>query len=304
MVNISKSKARFVLFGTAAVLVIGIGTVAWKLNERRAHSVDQVLDTKGSQGSDSKTYLRPDELNAVSSTKEQMAGALERAFTDHRLYEAASWPVPKREGFHLVLATPTVSGKEEQFSCGGFYNYPYCGLYLTTATSSRLLTWGESLTGLQDIEDFPDAGHVQIGFAWSFMNFSSITHQLLDLQTGAMVPLMNVEIDLTDTSANMLVIAKGNILTLFVSGQRVSGGLSPQEIQLKDENDRVMYHMQKSEIDHLVTNVQKSVEKPGPLVLLPQKDDVMKDVLHVELFGIAYELDLKAKTLKPLVSFE
>jgi hypothetical protein len=248
--------------------------------------------------------MRLSELASTSSTKAQIANVLENAFSDHKLFEAADWPIPKREGYRLVLATPTVTGVAEQFICGGFFGYPGCGLYLTTATSSRLIAWGESLTGFHDVEDFPDADHVQIGFTWSFLNYSSIAHQLLNLRTGAMVPLMNVEVDLTDTSANMLVTGHGNILMLFVSGQRVNGGISPQEVTLKDADDRVIYQMPKAEVEKLVSIAQKSVDHAPPLVLSPGKDDVSSEVLHVQLFGVAYQLDLKAKSLKPLVSYE
>jgi hypothetical protein len=287
------SRSRVMLFGTVSVLLVVVGTVMWFMNNKKPIAKTTTVPQ-------TKTYLRISELPAATSTKEVIVQALEKAFWDQKLYEAASWPIPQRDDERLVLATPTLTGKVGAFACGSFFQYPYCGLYIKTATTSRLIAWGESLAGFDNVEDIQDANHFRVGYSFTFLNYSSVAHKSLNLQTGEIVPLLNMEIDLVDTSASMLVTGLGHDLTLDVKGERLSDGLMPLEVSLKDASGHTVYQIPANEISQLKTSAGTNADNSIPLLLLPSKDDVSTEILHVKIYGVTYQLDLKSKTLKPV----
>lgn len=287
----------------ASVILIAIGAaLAWRFdawsNFRRIWNIAPTAI-----GESGKEYLVQSSLPEVTtSTKDNIPELLLGAFQSGRLFEAGSWEIPGRTDAKLVFASPTASGKQESLACG-FMGHPYCGLYVVTPTTTSLAAWGDALTGFSAIERFSDANHVIIGLAWSFWNYSNVVHKQINLTTGESVPLVSMELDITDTSAELQVSSRGRFLALKILGELDKSRLLPVSVTVNDEEDHTVYAMPANEVKRLSAAAAAGESRVQPILILPSERDLDSAKIHVQLYGISYELDMDAAKLTALSSF-
>ncbi len=283
--------------GASLALIAAGAALAWKFNP--AGSLSGPRNGMAIAENEQPAYLVLDSLPPVStSTKEQLPELLLAAFRMGRLYAAEEWPVLNDE--KLVFASPTVSGKPEKPVCGS-RDYPYCGLYLVTPTSTSLVAWGEELTGFKSVEGVPDADHAVLLRSWSFLNYSIIERIGLDLKTGEMVPLLTLELDVSDESAELQASGQGRNASLLITGGSEKSRLVPTALLVKDEKGKTRFSLSQDDVLRLAEAARSGERKP-PVAVQPSKEDVTSGQINLLLFGLPYELDLKSYKLTALTS--
>ena len=183
-------------------------------------------------------------------------------------------------------------GKPEKPVCGS-RDYPYCGLYLVTPTSTSLVAWGEELTGFKSVEGVPDADHAVLLRSWSFLNYSIIERIGLDLKTGEMVPLLTLELDVSDESAELQASGQGRNASLLITGGSEKSRLVPTALLVKDEKGKTRFSLSQDDVLRLAEAARSGERKP-PVAVQPSKEDVTSGQINLLLFGLPYELDLKS----------
>lgn len=291
------SAGGLIAVGASLALLAAGAALAWKFDfagRVRGSSVAPLTSE-----SEQPAYLVLDSLPPVStSTKDQLPELILAAFRMGRLYAAEKWPV--QNDSKLVFASPTVSGKPETIACGS-QSYPYCGLYLVTPTSTSLVAWGDALTGFKSVERVPDADHAVLLQSWSFLNYSIIERKELNLKTGAIVPLLALELDVSDEFAELQASGQGRNATLLITGESQQSRLIPKTLIIRDEKDKTRFSLPSGDVQRLA-EASLSGERKPPVAVEPSKDDVDSGQINLLLFGVPYELDIKAYKLTVLTS--
>lgn len=294
-------RERFSRGGLAAIsfslILIALGAfLAWKMGlMARARNLWNTAPV--SEQPFGKAYLLQSTLpGAASSAKSEVAELLLAGFRAGRLYTAGEWPVPRREGTRMVLAAPTQTGEAEPLRCG-FIGHKFCGLYLVTPTSTALAAWGDALTGLSAVERFTDPTHVVLTLAWTFFDYTTMEHSQLNLQTGELIPLLKLELDVTDDSAELQVSGQGTELALYINGELEKSRLVPKKITLQDSAGRTLYLLPAHEVEQLAEASRSNAVAPAPALILPSNNDVESQRVRLLLFGRPFELDIKSARL-------
>lgn len=245
---------------------------------------------------ESAVYLKEEELlKAAQAGDELIERQLKDAFDAGELFPIVTYDVPKTEN-KLVLAAPTKSGTDEFASCG-VDGQAYCGLYLQTPTSSRLLMWGSALAGFESVSEFVDSNHAVVSSAWSLFNYTSIERKQLNLDNGELLPLLLLELDSMDNGAELLARGNGAYAKLVITGSYEQGRTYPSDIRIEDERGNSTFRMDKTEVAQFA-DAQRVSEQVLPSVFLePQDDDIRTYAVRLRLFGMEYLFDVRKNIL-------
>jgi hypothetical protein len=239
-----------------------------------------------------------EDVEAATST-DRIREVLEKAFTEHQLLVAGSYPIPKTTN-ELVLAAPGFSSSTNQAISGcDLQENPYCGLYITGATGTRLVAFGPKLAGFSKVERFIDSGHAQILTSWTLYQFTSTDRKQLNLETGEIIPLLVTETDQDDRSATLNVSGSGVGLTVRMRGTTVASRLAPDGVDVINGEGKVVFTLPDSGIVPIQHAFEEDADRRlKPIHVLPTDDDVETNTLTVQFYGVPFKLDLKKHLLE------
>lgn len=285
---------------TVSIFVIA-GAVYWFLSSGPSESVLQ----NGENLESPTNFLRTEDLSSdTDMTDEDIEKELLNAFGEGRLVEALMYDIPGTDGAELVFAAPA-TGEMDEVQCG-LQGEGFCGLYVRSADEYRLVLWGSRLVGFAGVESFPDQDHAIIATAWTLYGFTSIERNQLNLETGEIVPKLLMELDISDTFAELQVRGYGDMLSLRIEGEMVGGELIPERIYLQDDNGQTISELDDETIATFVDLVQASpADDPlQALFVMPSDRDINERTIAISLYDVPYMLDLTTEALVPLQSYE
>ncbi|MBD3250912.1 hypothetical protein GF380_00315 [Candidatus Uhrbacteria bacterium] len=248
-------------------------------------------------------FVRVEEIPELSSnaTEDEVETALLEAFQQGALKEVERYPIPDSKGEALILAAPIMNDPEEVIQCS-IQRHQYCGLYRVSGEGTTLLLWGNRLAGFAGVESFDSNRTAVIATSWTLMNYTTVERHRLDLQNGALFPLLLIEQDLGYDFAELQIRGSGHLLSLWIDGQYENGRIIPEKIVLRDpENPTEVYQrMDEETIRQIGSMVRAAEEKIDPLFLLPSDQDLEREGFSILLYGQPYDLDLTQRQLTPL----
>jgi hypothetical protein len=244
-------------------------------------------------------------MNSFSNESDSGATAarLTQAFSDERLLTLRSYDL--HDGRSLVLATPVMTGDGEGggISCH-FLEHAFCSLFLLTPENDpRLLLWGDDLNGISDIESDDSSGQTVLSSSWSFYNYTEVALRELDLATGALSPIIVMELDMDHDFAHLQVNGSAGYLSLIVNGRTEKGRFLPDDISMYDASGTVLQAVDESVIMKIHEYARTSADIVTPVFLRPNRDRITRGMIDLELFGKPYDIDLAAGLLRPLETF-
>lgn len=295
MHSLQKNKTILLILGLCLVIAVIVGYEAYR--KSFTGSLNRLEPV-------SKNYLLVSELPGISATTtDTIKTSLEEAFAQRRLVVVSEYE-NKRNGDRVILAAPSfASGADSTGDCGLQEN-PYCGLFVVRANGeTKLAVFGSKLAGFSKVERFVDENHVQFLTTWSLLNFTSTDRKQLNLENSEILPLLVTETDQDDRFASMNVSGHGEVLTLEMTGTSVSTRLSPERIQLVNPSKQMMFSLPEEEIDIIRLAFQQDEKrKTKSIEVVPSDEDVINNSLRIDLYGIPYKLDLRARILKRITN--
>lgn len=283
------------------ILIVGICLISAVVIGFRLYRKGTIQKTTTQNDKNRGALLLVSDLPNISSTTTgRIEDLLEAAFADRRLVMSSTYQIARTEN-KLVFAAPSYSKEAEAIGGCGLSDNPYCGLYLVTPTSSRLIAFGSKLAGFEKVERFIDPQHAQFLTAWSLFNFTSIDRKQLNLETGEIIPMLIVEIDQDSQSASLNAIGNGRIATLMIEGSTERSRLIPERITIQDSNHRMLFALAEEDILELQHRVSADVDQRiMSIVLQPTDEDVIEEKLQVKLYGVPYIFDLVKNSLEKI----
>lgn len=298
MSKISFSKDGIIAFIISLLIIAG--AVYWFMNFGPKAVPDEQT------GMPPRSYATEEEFPSIESASgEEVEHALIDAFNAGRLLEVVSFDIPDTDGDKLVLAAPTHSGNEEQVDCG-IRSHRFCALYRKSSNGNQIVMWGSRLAGFAGVEKFVDSNHVIIGTAWTMLNFTSIERHQLNLENGELLPKLLIELDAGDDFGEMQVSGHEDYISLWIEGHYETGRMIPERIVVRnaDDHNEIYQEVDRDTVLRLVNIVGDSEEKIQPIFVLPSDKDVESLIIHIELYGVPYEFDLREREIRPLMSEE